>query len=56
MTIAIPLPFLRSLQSRLSQKICVALVMVMGAFVCAVSIVRLSSPYQLLRDKNLTRG
>lgn len=42
------------LQLPLKQKIGVAAVLMTGAFVCIISIVRLASLYQLLRSTDLT--
>lgn len=53
-TVVVPLPALKSLQLRTKQKIGVAFVLMMGAFVCVVSIIRLQSLYVLLTDSDLT--
>lgn len=45
---------LRKLQLPLKQKIGVVAVLMTGAFVCIISIVRLASLYQLLRSTDLT--
>jgi hypothetical protein len=55
-TVIVPLPALKSLQLRTKQKIGVAFILTMGAFVCIVSIIRLSSLYTLLTDSNLTKN
>ncbi|KAH8196747.1 hypothetical protein TruAng_009102 [Truncatella angustata] len=55
-TVVVPLPALKSLQLRTKQKVGVAFVLTMGAFVCIVSIVRLQSLYVLLTDADLTRN
>ncbi|KAH8681691.1 hypothetical protein BX600DRAFT_485513 [Xylariales sp. PMI_506] len=53
-TVVLPLPKLKSLQLKSKQKIGVAVVLTMGAFVCIVSIIRLQSLYVLLAGANLT--
>ncbi|KAH8199312.1 hypothetical protein TruAng_006497 [Truncatella angustata] len=55
-TLLLPLPKLRSLQMPRKQKIGVALILTMGTFVCVIAIIRLSSLYALLADKDLTRN
>ncbi|KAK9417635.1 hypothetical protein SUNI508_01392 [Seiridium unicorne] len=55
-TVVVPLPALKSLQLRTKQKIGVAFILTMGAFVCIVSIIRLQSLYALLTDSDLTRN
>lgn len=53
-TVVVPLPALKSLHLRTKQKVGVAFVLTMGAFVCIVSIIRLQSLYTLLTDSDLT--
>ncbi|KAI0131883.1 hypothetical protein BJ170DRAFT_679781 [Xylariales sp. AK1849] len=55
-TVVVPLPELKALQLRAKQKIGVAVLLTIGAFVCVISIVRLQSLYTLLNDANLTRN
>ncbi|KAI1845900.1 hypothetical protein JX265_011204 [Neoarthrinium moseri] len=55
-TVVVPLPALRTLQLRSRQKIGIAFVLTMGAFVCIVSIIRLQSLYALLTDADLTKN
>lgn len=54
-TLILPLPKLRSLQLPRKQKVGVAVVLTIGAFVCVIAVIRLSSLYALLTDKDLTR-
>ncbi|CZS91358.1 related to integral membrane protein [Rhynchosporium graminicola] len=49
-TLAVPLPFLRALQLPLKQKLGISVVLMMGAFVCVVSIIRLLSLKTLLAN------
>lgn len=53
-TVALPLPMLRTLQLPLKQKIGVGAVLTMGAFVCVVSIIRLQTLFVLMSDTDLT--
>lgn len=54
LTLALPLPMLRTLQMPLKQKIGVAIVLTMGGFVCVVSVVRLQTLGVLMTDADLT--
>lgn len=53
-TLAAPLPFLWKLQMPVRQKIGVSAVLMMGGFVCIVSIIRLLSIKTLLDSTDLT--
>ncbi|KAL2067081.1 hypothetical protein VTL71DRAFT_1505 [Oculimacula yallundae] len=53
-TLAAPLPFLWALQMPIKQKIGVSVVLIMGGFVCIVSIIRLLSLKTLLVSSDLT--
>ncbi|KAJ1323682.1 alpha-methylacyl-CoA racemase [Microdochium nivale] len=56
LTLVLPLPMLRTLQLPARQKVGVALVLTMGAFVCVVSIIRLQTLDVLMNDADLTRN
>ncbi|KXJ87893.1 hypothetical protein Micbo1qcDRAFT_112990, partial [Microdochium bolleyi] len=56
LTLVLPLPMLRTLQLPMKQKVGVAVVLTMGAFVCVVSIIRLQSLNKLMTDADLTNN
>ncbi|KAI9151612.1 hypothetical protein HJFPF1_08819 [Paramyrothecium foliicola] len=53
-TVVIPIPWLKTLKLPTRQKVGVAIMLTMGAFVCIVSGVRLQSLNKLLNDPDLT--
>lgn len=53
-TLVLPLTMLKSLRLPWKQKIGVALVLTMGAFVCVISIIRFQALFQFLTDPDLT--